>query len=760
MYAKQLLLSSSLAAACLARPTMAQEQSTAENSSGLGLEEVVVTAQRREENLQRAAIAIDAVGAEELANAGVSSSPTDLSRLVPALDIRPSAGSMVVLAVRGVGNFAVNPTSDAAIGFAYDGVAISRPYSVYGMFYDLERVEVLKGPQGTLYGRNNTGGAVNVLPQHAVLGEFGGDVMVEAGNYSLRHATGTLNVPLGEVAAVRAAVNAVDRDGYLSSGRNDDEGEGARLQFQFAPSDEFNLQAGADYFHQGGKGPGSVLLSNTTGSPGNLPGITLDPIDGDSTRDFSDPRNCSNGVSPPRFDLSYYYAFDPAACNLRSYNDNTYWGANATVNWTTSLGTLTLIPAHRSSELDQATRAFPSLTDREDHRQDTFEARFASNEDRPFTWLLGAFYQQEDLDAAYTVHFFSAFSLEQQIQQQTRSWAGFGQVRYAFTDELRVSAGARYTHDKKEYTDNQILLMPATADHLSKTWSEATWRAGIEWDVASGSLLFVNVERGYKAGGFVWGGDGYEPEFITAYTVGLKNTFFDRLLFNIELFDYEYKDQQISHLYQFGDSLAMSSFVVDNAGEATIRGAEIEAQYLAVENTLLAASIQYNDATYDKFSYFLGSIGISGCRPVGTQDFGDGTPDNTQYDCSGKQMVYAPKWRVNLGIQQTFPLPDGASLLADLRGYYSSAAWNAAFDYLSYSRSDAYTTGDLALTYASSSKRWRVTAFVNNFTDEEIAASTFGSGGGFLGSPPGLPSPPVVTYAAPRTYGGRVSVRF
>jgi len=203
----------------------------------------------------------------------------------------------------------------------------------------------------------------------------------------------------------------------------------------------------------------------------------------------------------------------------------------------------------------------------------------------------------------------------------------------------------------------------------SKTWSEVTWRAGAEWDVAPQSLVYVSVETGYKAGGFYFTSDNptYNPEKLTAYTVGAKNRFFNnRLQLNLEGYYWKYKDQQISHLIT--DSAGEVVFATQNVGQATMKGLEIETQFLATDTTLLTADVDYLDAVYDNFVYNLPNFGTSPSTSC------PATPVGPTYivDCSGRAPPQSPRWSGNLGLQQTFELRNGGSVVADARTHYQS----------------------------------------------------------------------------------------
>jgi len=191
--------------AVLAGPSAAAwAQTQSDSAAPAALEEITVTAQRRVENLQRAAIPVSAVSGEELTNAGATR-VQDLTALVPSVQIATAAGPYPLFYMRGVGNFNGNALSDAAVALNLDGVYLARPSSTGGMFYDLERLEVLKGPQGTLYGRNATGGAINVITRKPT-DDFSGDAEIDIGNYGLKKVNAALNAPLSDTVAVRSVM--------------------------------------------------------------------------------------------------------------------------------------------------------------------------------------------------------------------------------------------------------------------------------------------------------------------------------------------------------------------------------------------------------------------------------------------------------------------------------------------------------------------------------------------------------------------------
>ena len=187
----------------------------------------------------------------------------DLSRLVPALNASSAGGSNTVFFLRGVGNFSVNAYSDSAIAFNYDGVYIARPSSSSGVFYDLQRVEVLKGPQGTLYGRNATGGAINVIPNRPELGRSGGEFTASYGNYNAVNAQGAVNLAFGDNFALRASGTVVRHDPYASDGYDNQREYAGRLQALIELTPDLTVRFAADYAHQGGRGTAGYYLGRT-----------------------------------------------------------------------------------------------------------------------------------------------------------------------------------------------------------------------------------------------------------------------------------------------------------------------------------------------------------------------------------------------------------------------------------------------------------------------------------------------------------------
>jgi iron complex outermembrane receptor protein len=752
-------------------------QTTAEPPGVIGLEEIVVTAQRRSENLQRAAIAVTAVTAEDVARAGVTEA-TQLTRIAPALQIGSSGGTLTQYYVRGVGNTTNNSLSDAAVSMNLDGVPIVRSTAVEGLFYDLDRIEVLKGPQGTLYGRNATGGAVNVITTKPSLGAYSGYVNAEIGNYDAIKLQGAVNIPIGDKLAVRVAGITSSHDGYLSDGTSDEDTQAVRVQATYEPNEDFKLTFGGDYAKIGGEGVGTTFFG----------------IDRDDRIGSTDPRAgvvISNVYSP----LAGAFLSPLPTDN---YMDNTYWGVFAQADVQTPLGALTVLPSYRKSDVDYVAYPGVGIHDRMKNDQLTFEARIASDDAQRLSYLLGVFYLDESVKQTpgYDQQYFNAHGL---FDTDTTSYAAFGRLTFKVTDDFRLTGGIRYTMDEKKGlldayqlivvcpagffggnciggtpglprqralppgftfpngdpipvqpwgTSGAIVTATRVINRASQDFTKTTYRVGFEYDLRPESLLYATYETGFKAGGFFNSIDSpvYKPETIDAFTLGSKNRFWDnRLQLNLEAFFWKYKDQQVSHFRL--NSIGGSEYVTENVGETEIKGLEVEAKALVTETTTLSATVQYLDAERTEFTY---TNPASNGPPVTGCPFAL-TGAVYTINCSGTDAVNAPTWTINAGLEQGFELSGGHKLTfnADLR-YQTS--YYAGFEELPQQKEKGYTILDLQLQYQPPGDQWSVAVFGNNVTDEEVVnfanLHPFG---------PGLVSE---TLRPPRTYGVRVNAKF
>jgi iron complex outermembrane receptor protein len=744
--------------------TVGKDASTPEQDQQ-GLQDIVVTAQRRSESLQRAAIAATAVTGDTLVNAGVSD-PAQLTKLIPALTVQP-VGISTSFFIRGVGATAINSFQENAIAFSVGGVFYARPTAPAGTFFDLDRIEVLKGPQGTLYGRNATGGAINLIPRRPELGRYSADLSVEYGNYNAFKTQGGVNIPLGDNVALRIAGQVVDRKGYLSDGYDDEKTQAVRATLLYKPSDRFSLLFSGDYSHQGGKGVGAVLVPSPATPNAPDPSLRIGA---------ADPRITAilQQVTFNQFQFVPPFSFLPPATirnivtnpALDGFQNSTFWGGSVTANGDMGFADLTTILAYRKSKPDVLTYA-PGFPGRftEDDNQMTAEVRLTSKNDQPLRYVLGAFYFYEQQDGYNNYNQGFLANTEYFPRLKTESKAVFGQLTYALTDTFRIVGGGRYTQEDKTLTGstrNSSFFVPnpplvPISGNLS--FGKFTWKGGVEWDVAERSLLYANVSTGFKAGGFYpsAGKNTYAPETLTAYTLGSKNRFLNNTLqVNLEAFYWEYKDQQISYVGPIESTpgnFAQAGVTV-NAGRARMYGGEAEVVFQPTHNDTIGATVQYLNAKYQSLIY--NAISTSGAPLVTScavsNDTRVATPPTRLFivDCSGKPGVNAPEFTVNLSYEHRFQLGGGYDLAAGARSRIETSSW-LNLDYLDYQRRDGSTTSDAYLTLTAPERRWSVTGFVNNLENSTVFA-------GGLTRP--ITNTTILTLRPPRTYGARVGFHF
>jgi iron complex outermembrane receptor protein len=756
------------------------------------LEEVIVTAQRREENLQRAAVAVAVVSGSDLLAAGITDAGT-LGNLVPALTIEPSStGNLMFL--RGVGNFTVVPVSDPAIAFNYDGVYIGRPTSTTGSFFDLQRVEVLKGPQGTLYGRNATGGAINVVPQRPRYGEFSGYSTLSYGNYSDLNAEGAINLPVGGNAAFRLSANVKDRDGYYDDGAQDDQSYSLRAQWMAELTPALSVRIAGDYTDQGGVGVSVTYLGRYQSIgpagyvyvPANLP--LQQGVYTPAAQAFR-----LTGTAAPAGRRPDLLAPFPS-------RDNQIYGINAEIQYQGSRGTLTVIPAYRETKLNLVSDAAAFMfSQKEKDEQQSLELRFNSERIGLFDYTVGGFYYNEKIDSNQVINTGALLGLLHD-KLTTTSYAPFARLTANVTDTLRLVGGARYTHDRKTFNEtgasgtivcqnitpagpscpnaplfpfvDSFAALPfafpsatqippvlpvgggaivSRANRLQNnrlTFSRVTWRAAVEYDVAPQSLLFVSTETGFRSGGFsgAAGFETYNPEFITAYTIGSKNRLLDnRLQLNLEGYYWKYTDQQVNFVGL--DANGNTANQTRNIGKSRIMGLELESQFLATPTTLLSTTVQYLDAEAQTYIYPTSS---AGARPLtGCAIQPNASPTLLNVNCSGFPNYNSPKWTINLAAQQTIAFGDRKVVLGADTQYKSERYM--AFQYLPEQLVQAAWRSNAQVSFGPADDHWSLSAYVRNIEDERTPA--------FLSAAPST-NFLVASITAPLTYGLRLSATF
>ncbi|MBC2777198.1 TonB-dependent receptor [Parasphingopyxis marina] len=708
----------------------AQELVETADSAQLGT--IVVTAQRRTEDLQRTPVSITAIGSDELASRGISDL-ANVQGLVPAVEFQPIFNLLVY--IRGVGNYDLQPGVDPSITYNVDGNYVAHQYGLTPILFDLQRVEVLRGPQGTLYGRNAAGGAVNLITNRPVF-DNEGSVSLEAGNYDLRGGEAMLNVALSPQVALRGSFAFSQHDGYLDSGFNDANNWGGRLRLLAEPTS--NL---------------SILV----------------------TAEYSEKDEMGGGVSfcPPGTDITIYPAcagveWDPFLGNvgqgeLDIAREN-YWEAEnfaiyAEVNLEFDWGTITWQPAYRYVDYRnlQTYSPFFGYAPSARNKLHSQELRVSSPSGSSIQWVAGLYYARERSRDHTEV--LSAFALGPDFIANsydlfpyiTESRSAFGQITVPITNDIRLTGGLRYTDDQKRTTGQAVGYCqnatpgadptcpsdfpapPATVvvpTGSTQNYETVTWRAGFEADVGPESMLYGSVSTGFKAGGINQIPAGftapatYGPEEITAYALGIKNRFLDnRLQLNAEAFYYDYRGYQTLGITILPGGIL--GFVTLNSQTAEFYGGEIESRFLITPDDRLDINISLLHAEFTEFNV-----------PFAGQNF------------TGFRVPNAPGVTVSAGYQHEFDLGHG-SLTARIDGKYTSSQW-VDVGHNSGSRQGGYTRTDLTLTYRDDDDRFSISAWLRNL-ENNAAIASYNNAVGL--QPYGSPLPP-------RTFGVRGTVNF
>jgi iron complex outermembrane receptor protein len=707
----------------------AQAQTTSQDAENPG--EIIVTAQRKSESLQDVPIAITAVSGEDLTRQGVTDTQA-LATVAPGLSIGQANGPVTQIYLRGVGNSGANAYADNAVAFNVDGVYIGRTSGLNGFLFDVARVEVLKGPQGTLYGRNATGGAINVVTNTPSLTDYTLDAAFEIGNYDLRRLTAAVNAPISGTLALRVAGQLSLRDGYFSDGYNDDKSGGMRAKLRWEPSAALSLVLTADYSRVDGQGSGTVM------------------------RPFVDPSNPWLGPSTAEAQAAFVQRASavpiaPPGSDGFVKADNV--GFSAELNWRSDLGELTVLPAYRYLEADYRNYVpgFSNLI-HETAEQSSLEVRFAMDDTRPFSVLVGGFAYHDERTQDNRVEQTVNRSTTLINDLPTTAYALFGQARLNISDALRLTGGLRYTTEEKKLAGEFFSrnLPPARILSGDLSFDNVSWRAGVEFDAAPDNLLYANVSTGFKAGGFfsdVAPTNTYKPEKLISYVLGSKNTLFGgRARLNLEAFWWDYKDHQESRV-----GFAPSGNIVlltENVGNATMKGVEVDTELKVGRLGRLSLRGQYLDARFDDFQYVAFSPAgapVTACAATVI------APPRYNVDCSGFRAVRAPKWSGRIGYEQGFEFTDGGHLTANADLEFASSTY-LAIEYLDSERQASFGILDLGLSYRPANGHWTLSGWVRNVTDEAVITNAT-----LQSFAPGIT---MVDLRPPRTYGMRLAVSF
>jgi len=717
----------------------------ADEQPGPALEEIVVTANRTESLLSDTPIAMTAITGKDLVQSGITN-PTHLADWVPNLSIVRNNGLQIT--IRGVTSADYTEKGDPSAAFMLNGIYIARPQAQEVSFFDVERVEVLRGPQGTLYGRNATAGVVNVISTRPKM-EFGGSVDASYGSFDDINTTAVVNLPVGETFAVRAAANFDQRDSFIIDGNSSDgvtldpfkKNTSLRLSTLFRPNEDFDLLVIGDYSKMKGVGFYTMPTTNfysdiVTGARPTFETATFRHRSSKAYRTYSNPMG-----QQPRLD-----------------NDDK--GIMAEANYSLGFAKLTYLGSYREFDRGeyQNVNATGINSDFFGHYgQTSHELRLALTGDGALQAQVGGYYFREHSGLVLNLYNLLGPNTGYQFLRDptvSENKSVFGQATYEIVPSLKLTGGLRYSRDTKsrfgQTAVNQFTSVTSSYDigtllnstvlentAANRTFSKVTWRAGIDYDSPLG-LIFASVSTGYKAGGFNDGceagkGPGctltanalyYNPETLTAYEAGFKFHLTPQLHLNGTVFHYDYKDLQLSQVLNIcGPNQDVPCGVTRNAATAKVDGVELDAQLKPTNQFLASLGVNYLDARYTNFI------------PV------------TGIDFSGRQLDRSPKWTWLANITYWVPLGNG-KLEANASTRYSSRYELTDQGNYAYFYQPHYTKTDLSLTYSAPDERFYVGAFVKNLENEVVVTT---ASAGFFG---------FVTFADPRQYGMRAGLKF
>jgi len=711
-------------------------------SASAQLEEVIVTAEKRATGASKTPIAMDVFTADQVQQQGIHDIAS-LSQVDPALQFGNGVTANAFLTLRGVSSRDSSEIGDPAVPVGIDGFFMDRLYNLSQSTYDLDRVEVLRGPQGTLYGRNAIGGIVNFYTKKPT-NAYEGYASVDYGNYDTVNTEGAVNVPVSDKVQIRAAFGTYSHSGYFSqplanARYGDDDSKSARLSVAFEPWEGFTGVIYGQYLNVGGNGPGFQIYPFAFNAAGT---------------DIS--HSTPAGIGPQSS-----AGLTPFSLSIRDYR--LHGEFTQTLPWDmtlTYLGGYDATIFKQFEDLDNlATGKRANFGGRNDPKTQNHELRIASAANQRLTWQGGLFYFREinAIDGAYSVAGPDGVLVPAYVfpypSVTSDSYAAYGQGGFKITPDLNLSLGARETYDDKSRVGTAYLT-PAFFGQTGSTpvryiagggsghWNKFTWHAGLEWTPTNSTLAYGKVDTGYKAGGFNTTGTAsstpYGPETATNYELGLKQALFDnRVRVSGAAFYEDYKGYQAS----IGTCPTCTNNGVagiQNAGNAVLKGVEGDVTALVNPVGKFNISAAYLSAVFKRFDATLQEYAANGSSTV--------IPANL----AGKTLIQAPRWSLGAGFEHNWNLPGDAGLMARIQSSFRTAQYFSNYNFAD-SRQGAYTVSDAMLVFTAPNDRYEVEAYVRNLENSTyltFAAET-GTAHGYE-----------YAFGAPRTFGAKLTVKF
>ena len=743
-------------------------QDNAPSTTATLMEEIVVSARGIEEGLQDAPIAVSAFTGETLDYRGVDSLD-QIERFVPSLTLQnnPSFGgasNSAAIYLRGVGQKEFLPTTEPGVGLYVDGVYVARSVGAILDIIDIDRLEVLRGPQGTLFGRNTIGGAISIAtrkPQPG--GDFGGSLAAAAGTDSLVHLRGTVHVPVNERVALRASVASMTQDGYVDRADGIDLGNddtiAGRVSLAFQPNDDFAALITVDMTRDRENGPAMELLGIDFTDLSQLQGVVLAPpppmafIHNVTTAAMGPGQPCaatdpagngitSNPASPNCYDSRYIGADKSNEGTAPAYSETDVFGLSATLDYNLSENlAIKSITAYRELDSDFARdgdhspHRIAQFEDTLEQDQFTQELQLLGTYDR-MNWILGLYYFSEDGDNVNTLDF-TVSNFRSGGAFDNTSWAAFAQATYDMTDRLHLTLGARYTDEDKAFTPDQIIynnyfagfsnlvppgnplaaldapflqagsrILPLLEKEISI--SEFTPMANLAFDLSDKVMLYATYSEGFKSGGFT---QRVFPPIVAGFTAPPGTPDLDL----IPTYEPEFVD------------VLEAGFKMDLLdGQLRLNGAFFKTNYeelqVQVFNSVAPVTQNIGEASIEGFELELSASPAEGWFIEGILSL-----LNAEYDTidtantlifESNEFERVPETTASLGLSKEFSLSNAGTFLLRADWSYRSETFNDAYN-TPLLETDSYSLIDASARWTNRDGDWTVIVSGTNLSDEE-----------------------------------------
>jgi len=743
-------------ASALAMGNAVAQEAASSAKEQVALEEVVITATKRAATVQEVSVSVSALDNEALSLAGISD-VSGLENVVPGMRFGQSGGEARI-AIRGTRTNNVGSEAEQVVGIFEDGVYVPTTTQAMGTYVDLERVEVLRGPQGTLYGRNTFGGTINVITRRPDFESFSGYVHALAGSYDRKRFEAAMNIPMSDTLAARIVLMDDKHDGYIEntwiSGPEDDLNDADqsyyRVAVRWAPTDalEVNLKHGESEKKSTGSAIWGYQQIGAYVNGAYMPGHQWAPA------------NASNSFDEGPWKV---------ARDMKSNADTTNTFSTLRVDY--DFGPVGLMVVGNQTEFSGSQNYDPDYSDGGDTHnsgftgwvsdQDTWsiEAQLTSQHDGPLEWLVGYYFFEQSAGWNWTERVNDAVAVpywDRQGDYVSDSTGIFANATFALTDNLRVLGGIRYAEDTKQQRDpldwSVWPPVPVVGGGDQGEWTKVLWKAGIEHDLSDDELLFFTASTGYRAGGinFVQAGVplNYDPEEVTAFELGYKSSWMDdALIFNASAYLNQYRDMHAQSFTVINNS---ATEYTENGGEMDAMGLELETTWQATQSLKLIGSLALMKAEFGEYNVSrvdgLGDLG-------GRQDLND--PNRPLLSLEGWAPALAPEVSASLQVIYDIDLPGGSVLRPYFQTSYVGDHYSSDFN-LKGADQSAYTKSDARLIWTSASEAFEVQAYVINIEDEAVLNRTV------VFNPSARPEIASLqsNWGNPRTYGVSVTYNY